>query len=144
MALIYTLDPDDVKITFFGGLVTGFSEGSYVEIVYNSPRYTLVVGAGGAAVRVRSRNKSAKITFRLMPGALGNQVLQAAKRLDDFLNQGAGPLSVMDLSTTPPSTWVGPAWIEKDPSLTRSKDAADPFEWGLESHNLQDALGVGT
>jgi hypothetical protein len=140
---IYTLDPKLTKVVYFGALVTGFGKGSFIEIAYNKPRYTLVVGADGKAVRVRSRDNSAKITIRLMPGALGNQVMQAAKRLDDFENAGAGPLTIVDSSTIPPTAYVGAAWVEKTPNKVWAEDNAEPREWVLESPDLQDAEGVG-
>ena len=93
-------DPANVLFNWKGIFIQGFASGSMLTAERNEDSFSQEVGATGDVVDVRSRNKSGKVTFRLLASASANDLLSAAIAADELLGDGTGPLLVRELNGT--------------------------------------------
>lgn len=96
--MIKTYDPALVVLSVIGNTITGFAEGTMIEIDRNADSFTLNVGSGGSAARVASADKSGTIKFTLQQTAAANDILSAALAKDELTKLGTGPTLVKDAS----------------------------------------------
>lgn len=128
-------DPKAIVFTFLGQSLSGYADGTFVKVERNEDAMKLVVGADGESTRTRSRNKSGKITLTLRQESVSNDVLSAARQLDERgLPGGRGPCSVKDLRGTT-LAHADDAWIVKSPPIERGKDAGSS-EWVFETGSV--------
>lgn len=121
--------------------ITGFADGTFVNIEYNADLWTLQMGADGEGVRSKMNDLSAKITLTLMSSSLGNAALMAA--LAAGLAGGAGsalPLIISDGATLTTHSAEG-AWVQKVPAKAYAKEHT-PVEWVLETNRLIPVMGT--
>ncbi len=137
---LHQYDPKQVSLIFGGALITGFAEGSFINIEYNNDLFTLAVGSDGEATRSKSNNNSARVTVTLMPGSVGNALLNTAFQADKAGGAGALPLAITDRSTGSSFAAEG-AWVVKDPGKDFQTEG-QPMEWMLETDNLQSVYGA--
>lgn len=133
-------DPKQVSLILGGALITGFAEGSFINIEYNADLFTLSVGSDGESTRSKSNNNSARITVTLMSGAVGNALLNVAFQADKAAGAGAVPLAITDPSTGTLFASEG-AWVVKDPGKDFQTEG-QPMEWIIETDNLQSFYGA--
>ncbi len=136
---LHQYDPKEVTLVFGGALITGYAEGSFINIEYNGDLFALAVGSDGEGTRSKSNNSSARITVTLMSGSVGNRLLGAALSADKAAGAGAVPLVVTDLSTGSSFAAEG-AWVVRDPGIDFQTEG-QPIEWILEAHELQSFYG---
>ena len=136
-----TYDPGQVVANFLGSIITGYAEGTFVEVEYNEDAVSLHVGAAGDGVRSINRNRSGLIRFTLLGSSPSNDVLTAAAALDQLTGDGKGPCFIKDLSGT--SLHLAPtAWVRKLPNGAYSKTMADMNRtWELESDYIDSVVG---
>lgn len=127
-------DPSGVTLIFGGALITGYAPDSIVKVEWNTPRFALLVGADGEAARSRSRNESARITVRVMPGSTGAMILEAAVIADKAGGAGVLPLLLTDLSTGRSHASEG-AWVVNDPDIDYQQEV-EPIEFMIETDRL--------
>lgn len=89
-------DPKNLLVVFAGIPISGFAEGTFVEIKNANALWAMKVGADGFGIFSKSNNFSASTIIRLMPGCLSNQALSLKLAADRFANLGFGPLEVFD------------------------------------------------
>lgn len=68
-------DPDKVVITVGGYGITGFADGTYVNITRDSDDFSDVAGADGEVARAKSNDKRGAIVLTLMQTSKANAVL---------------------------------------------------------------------
>ncbi len=134
-----TYDPGKIVVSLAGNLLSGFADGSFVAAERRENAFNLVVGAGGEACRVRSRNKSGTVTLTLMGSAISNAILSALAAADELAGTGIGPLFIKDLGGTTILS-AGNAWIEKIPNVEFGKELANR-EWVLACEALDMNIG---
>lgn len=129
-------DPKQVVIAFGAIPVSGFADGTFLNVEQNEDAFSLQVGTDGEACRSRSNNNSARITFTLMQSSLSNDLLSAQHELDKALPLGAGavPLLIKDLSGRSLFT-CQKAWIVRYPSAEFGREATGR-EWVIETDAL--------
>lgn len=121
---VRTYDPKEVIITINSVPMSGFTDGTFLEVVRNEPTWTLVVGADGFATRGKSNNFSGQITLTLKQSSPSNDVLSGLMILDELTNNGIVPIFIKDLSGN--STYFsGQGWVQQWPDSTFSKDIGD-------------------
>lgn len=135
-----TWDPGKVTSVFAGAIITGFSDGSMVKASRNVDTFTLVKGADGEGCRIRSRDKSGRVTFSLMQSSASNDILSAIAELDESTGAGIGPLLIKDLNGTLVVA-AQAAWIVKPADWEAAKTLSDR-EWVLEANDLFIAGGT--
>lgn len=117
-----TYDPKQVKILLDGALISGYADGTFVNIEFNNDAYSLLVGADGESVRSKSNDRSAKITFTLLPTSRANAILDAFQKTDRLTNLGRFAISIVDMLTG--TNFLAPAaWVVKDPGQDFQKEA---------------------
>lgn len=94
---VRTYDPNSVSLTFFGSTITGFQEGTFINVERDTETFTKVNGVGDVS-RTRSHNRGGRITFTLMQTAPSNEVLAALLGADELDNNVVGPSFVKDAS----------------------------------------------
>ena len=132
-------DPGLVVMTFAGIIIYGYAEGTMISAERNTDTFSLKQGAQGDGTRVRSRDRSGKVTFNLM-GATGcNDLLSARVRLDELSGTGKGPLLIKYVGGTDLVTAAN-AWLTRPANLEYADDPS-PREWVLEAHVLKMIIG---
>lgn len=124
MADVKTYDPTKVIVTFGGIPISGFTDGSFIEITATSDRYSKKIGADGEVARVRGNDDTSEVTLTLLGTAKSNTVLTAFLNTDRLTNKGIAPLSISDIDGGTLFFWPQ-AWVKKTPDITRSKDIED-------------------
>lgn len=134
--------PDKVKISYGGIALSGYMEGTFVEVERNEDGYTIQAGSLGDITRTRNLNRSGKITVTLMQHAPINDLLQAYLFLDDIGDSAPRKIQIKDL-TNGMRCHADEAWISKAPKIERGKESMG-IQWVFECSNLEivTALGV--
>lgn len=134
-----TYDPSQVAVIYGGQPLTGFGDGSMVEIEYDEDQWTLKVGADGENVRVKNLNRAATIKITLLQSAADNAVLSGLWQADQLNNGGKSPFLVNDKSGTSLAA-CEQTWIQKLPKAVFAKDA-EMREWTLRTGNAKIFIG---
>jgi len=132
--------PAQVKITFGGILISGYAEGTFIEVERNEDRYTTQVGSLGEVTRTQNLNRTGKVTLTLMQHAPINALLQGFIDLDELGDTDPQDLSIKDLSNSM-RCHADEAWITKAPKIERSKDSAT-IQWTFECAAIEITTAV--
>lgn len=130
-------DPKLVIITLGSIPMSGFADGTFLNVDYNEDAFSLQVGSDGEGTRTRSNNNSARVSISLMQSSASNDLLSALHELDKAAPGGIGavPLLIKDLSGR--SLFVAEkAWIVKAPAAEFGREAA-AREWVIETDDLK-------
>ena len=121
---VRTYDPANVIITIGGVAMSGFSDGTFLEVDRNEPTWNLVVGADGLATRGKTNNFSGTLTLTLKQSSPSNDVLSGFMAIDEATNAGIVPIFVKDLSGN--STYfAAQGWVTQYANSTFGKDISD-------------------
>lgn len=131
--------PDQVTISFNGINVTGFMDGTFIDVEHEEQAYTKHTGSLGDVTRTRNLNRTGKITITLMSGAPSNDLLQAMYQQDRQFGTGVGAFLVKDLGGNMVCR-AAYAWIMKAPKIERAKESS-PCVWQLEAADLSIVAG---
>lgn len=132
---VNTYDPKKVIITFGGVPLTGFADGTFVQIDPSSEFATKKVGADGEVIRSLSNDFTHTIQITLSQTSASNNYLSTCANIDKLSGKGMLPLSIVDLNGTTVHFWAQ-AWISQEPSETYEKESGDrqwTFETGQEA-----------
>ncbi len=126
---VRTYDPKQVIITINGIPMSGFSDGTFLEIDRNEPTWNMVVGADGLVTRGKTNNFSGTLTLTLKQSSPSNDALSAIMAIDEATNAGVVPVLVKDLSGNS-IYFSARAWITQYANSTFGKDINDR-QWVL-------------
>lgn len=126
---VRTYDPKQVIISIGGVPMSGFSDGTFLEIDRDEATWTKVVGADGLVTRAKTNNFSGTLTLTLKQSSPSNDVLSGFLAIDEATNAGVVPILVKDLSGNS-IYFSARAWINQYPSSTFGKDISDR-QWTL-------------
>lgn len=121
---VYTYDPKNVIVTIGGVPMSGYSDGTFLEITRNEPTWNLVVGADGLVTRGKTNNFSGSMVITLKQSSPSNDVLSGFMAIDEANNTGVFPILVKDLSGNS-IYFGGNCWITKYADSTFGKDISD-------------------
>lgn len=121
---VRTYNPKAVVITIGGVPMSGFSDGTFLEIVRDAPAYAKVVGADGTTTRVKSNNTAGTMTLTLKQSSPSNDVLSTFAQADYLSDAGVVPILVKDLSGNS-IYFSATGWIQKIPDSSFGPDVAD-------------------
>lgn len=128
MAELMTYSPEDV-VVLFGGVhkLSGYVNGTFINISKDSPSFTTKVTSSGMVSRVRTSNDVYTVAITLHSSSESNQVLSYALLLDEATKMGKFPFIVKDHLGS--SLFFSPtSWIESRPSSDFSVGIEDR-EW---------------
>lgn len=132
-------NPKDVVVTLGGNPISGYVDGTFVEVEYDEDQWAKVSGADGLVSRAKSNNYSATVTISLQATSVGNDVLNSIWQEDRRNNNGVVDLQVKDASGR--TVWSGnKAWIRKMPNQAFSK-SVEAREWVIDVAELRGAIG---
>lgn len=122
MSTLFNYTPDKFTVSFKGVNITGFQDGTFIEVERDEDGFTKHVGALGDVTRVRNLNRAGKVTITLIQAAPTNDQLSAIASSDEQFGDGVGALLIKDLNgTTRVSS--AEAWIQKWPKVERGKES---------------------
>lgn len=137
--------PEDLIIIlqneFFTHSVSGFAEGTFVNVSRIVPPSTLYTGSDNTAVRVVRSNKGSNIALTLHQGSESNDVLSQALIMDEQTKDGTWLFSVLIKDGTGRSLFHSPkAFIANTPNTTFGSEI-DTREWTLHCITLDSFIG---
>ncbi|WP_186650079.1 phage structural protein [Fluviispira vulneris] len=134
-----TYSPKDVLVVVGVVPITGYADGSFVEVDYNEEAYKLVIGADGEATRVKNANESGKITIKLTQSSMCNDLLSAIHIADRATGNGIVPILIKDKLGTS-TMFAAECYIEKAPKLSYGKDM-ETREWVFVAAKITEHIG---
>ena len=133
-----TYDPGQVSVTFGPIILSGFGDGEQIMVEPNVESFTLLMGAQGEGARTRSRDKSARVTVRILQTSETNDLLSAVQNLDRAAGEGIFPLMVKDNGGR--SLFLAEsAWIVAPPSSPFGSEAG-VREWIFETDSMESLI----
>lgn len=128
---VRTYDPKQVIVTFGPVIVTGYAEGTFVQITRSGDLFEKVRGADGGIDRVNKNANDYAVALTIKQTSPTNAELSAIGAADQISNAGVFPLTIKDLNGT--TLFFAPqAWIAKDPDDEFS-DSLSSREWRLDT-----------
>lgn len=121
---VFTYDPKQVIVTIGAVPMSGFSDGTFLEIDRNEPTWNTVVGADGLVTRGKTNNFSGTLTLTLKQSSPSNDVLSGFMAVDEATNLGIFPVLVKDLSGNS-IYFSAQAWINTYANSTFDKNITD-------------------
>lgn len=125
-----TYSPLDIVMTLNDYKLSDFAEGTFIEVTQNSYNFKPVRGIRGKHTRVRNRDRSGTITFRLSQTSPQNDILSKLAYQDD-INQSALLFVVLRDVGGLEGVQAVNAYLEGYPNLTYKGDTTTPREWRI-------------
>lgn len=129
--LVKSYDPKKVIITFKGTPISGFADGTFIQIAFASDTWTKSVGADGEVARGLSNDATAEITLTLMQTSPSNTNLSTIATQDRLFGTGVGEFSMTDLYGNA-LVFFSQGWIKKNPDVERAKELSN-VAWVFET-----------
>lgn len=126
---VFTYDPKAIIVTIGGIPMSGFSDGTFLQIERAEPTWNTVVGADGLVTRGKTNNFSGTLTLTLKQSSPSNDVLSGFMAVDEATNAGIFPVLVKDLAGNS-IYFAGQAWVTQYATSTFDKNITDR-QWVL-------------
>lgn len=128
---VKTYSPDQVKVIVGVAALSGFADGTFVDIEPLGDGVTSEAGADGEVARAMSLDPRHTITVTLQQTSRSNDVLSALHTADKISGgNGTVPVAVTDLRGT--TIFGGTGWVVKKAKATFSK-GLEAREWTIEA-----------
>jgi hypothetical protein len=114
-----TYDPKRVIVTW-GQALSGFADGTFIEVRPATQRWTKIVGADGEVARSKSNDNTAEIVIHLLQTSASNSYLSKMLALDLASNNGLQAFEIVDANGGGDLFWAQ-AWIRTRPDVTYAK-----------------------
>lgn len=132
-------DFKQVSLIFGGRQITGFAEGTAIDVVRDADAFALTVGADGESMRSKSNNKSGTVTFRLLQTSESNRILSELALADENGVGGPVPMLIKDGSGSDLHA-DDQAYIQKIAQASYGAEANER-EWVIRCPSLNTFLG---
>ena len=134
-----TYSPQKIEISINGTSMSGFADGTFVNIVKTSDAFTMSTGADGNTNRVHSADSSGTITLTLQQTSASNDYLSELALIDETTQQAVFMIQVKDALGT--GLWsANQAWIRKYADSEFSNDMGTR-EWNIDCASLISFVG---
>jgi len=134
-----TFDPKSVVISVGGVPMSGFADGTFLEITADNQQFSKVVGADGFTTRVKSNNYGAVMTLTLSQSSPSNDVLSAFLQLDRLSNNGVVPILIKDMSGTT-VVFSATGWIQQFPDMAFGSEINNRA-WAIDLADIDIFIG---
>lgn len=132
---VRTYDPKQVKVIVGGVPMSGFADGTFVNVSRSNDSFSKISGADGEVSRAKSNDKSGELTLTLAQTSPSNDVLSGFSNLDEQTGEGIFPVAVKDLKGR--STYVSAfGWVRKPADAGFGKEI-DSREWNIDLADLK-------
>lgn len=139
MAGVLQYDPKNVSLIVGGKIMSGFSDGTFINLMRNEQSWNLKVGVDGEGTRAKNNNQSGKFEIELMQSSSSNDVLSAFLAADELAGAGAVPVYLRDNNgATLASCLTG--WVQKWPDSPFAKEVSTR-KWVIETDQLNIFVG---
>jgi hypothetical protein len=91
-----TYDPSQVNLVLGGQLITGYMDGTFIQVSREEDTWLPITGADGWVARARNANRMGRITVTLLATSPSNDVLSAQHNLDYLTGVPPGAVSLSD------------------------------------------------
>jgi hypothetical protein len=139
MASLLTYDPKSVILVVGGVPISGYADGTFVEVAREVDTFSKKTGADGYTTRIKSNNTSGTVTITLMQTSPSNDVLSGFAALDQLSNAGVVPVMVKDSSGTSINV-SAQGWIRKVPDQAFGAEI-NTREWAIDCAELLVFVG---
>lgn len=136
---VRTYDPAQVICTIGGVPMSGYAEGTFIEVDRDEATWTKVVGADGLVTRGKTNNFSGTLTLTLKQSSPSNDVLSGFLAIDELTNQGVVPILIKDLSGNS-IYFSATAWIAQYANSAFGKAISDRA-WTISLGDLEIFVG---
>lgn len=130
---VKTFDFKKVALTINNQIVSGFADGTGINVEFNEDQFSLSVGSDGEAIRSDMNNESGSMTITLQASSAFNAVLSGLSKAKTIFDA-----QVKD--TNGDTLAAGEFWVKTRPSVEFGREAADR-EWVLETGALKMDVG---
>lgn len=137
---VKTYDPNNVQIIMGGVALSGFADGTFINVAYDENLYNKVVGADGEVSRSKTNNRCATVAITLKQTSSSNDELSAFYAADELNNSGVVPLMIKEIGSGRTLVFAQAAWVEKLPDTGYSKDVEDRA-WTIATAQLKTFIG---
>lgn len=93
-----TYSPEEVAVIFRGKIITGYADGTFIQVKRLNPTWTEVSGADGEVTRTKSNDRRGSIMITLTQASPSNDDLTNAFVEDETNGDGSGEALVVDAS----------------------------------------------
>lgn len=114
---VSTFDPKSVVVSIGGIPISGYADGTFLEVTADNQQFTKVVGADGFTTRVKSNNYGGVMTLTIAQTSPSNDALSAILNADRLANAGVVPILIKDLSGTT-IIFSATGWIQQFPDVS--------------------------
>jgi hypothetical protein len=121
---VRTYDASEVVVSIGGVPMSGYTDGTFVEVARNEPTWTMVVGADGLVTRAKTNNFSGTLTLTLKQSSPSNDVLSGFLNVDELSNTGVVPILIKDLSGNS-IFFSAQGWVSQFANATFAKEITD-------------------
>jgi hypothetical protein len=112
-----TFDPGKFALNISGVLISGFDDGTFIEVSRNvAIAETKVSADGKETARVQRRNKSGTMTVTLLATAEANSYIDGLRQLQEAGTLTDFPIGIDDATNT--EIFAAEAWIQELPSYS--------------------------
>lgn len=125
-----TYDPKQVSVIFGGVPLSGFADGTFINVERDNDTFSKTSGSDGIVSRAKSNDRSGTMTITLAQTSPSNDVLEAVALLDEKTNTGIVPVLVQDKSGRS-KHFSALAWIRKSAPAEYSKEISNR-EWVID------------
>lgn len=126
---IKNYDPKNVHVSLSGIPLSGFADGTFVSISFESDAWIHESGSDGEEMRTKSNDNRATCTITLMESSASNDVLSGLYLADKASSAGAVPFMVKDNNGTTLVTAVS-AWVRKMTDISKGR-SGENREWTI-------------
>jgi hypothetical protein len=134
-----TYDASTVSVIVGSHIVKGIADGTFVSITRNSDTYTKKIGAAGEVARVKTSDRSGRMTITLAQTSPSNDYFSGLYIADETRNAGKVPVLVTENGGTSVAK-AGEAWIVKPANLEYGNDIINRV-WIFELADLVMTVG---
>lgn len=128
---VKSYSPDRVKVIVGVAALSGYADGTFVDIEPLGDGVTSEAGADGEVARAISLDPRHTITITLQQTSRGNDILSALADADRISGgDGAVPVVITDLRGT--TMFGGTGWVQKKAKATFAK-GLEAREWVIEA-----------
>ncbi len=121
---VFTYSAKEVQVVVGGVPISGYTDGTFVEISREEDTWSKVVGADGYVTRGKTNNFSGTLTITLKQSSPSNDVLSGFIIADELTSSAIIPILIKDISGT--STYFSAqGWIQSWPNSTFDKAIGD-------------------
>lgn len=118
---VHTYDPSQFQLIVGGIPLSGYADGTFIEVERDEAMWNKVTGADGITSRAKTSNKAGQVRVTLAQTSPSNDVMSALAVADELTNAGVFPVLLKDGSGRSVVA-SSAAWVQQMPTAEFSKE----------------------